>query len=249
MDPEKISAAITKRTRAVIPVHLYGNPADCTMIKKIMQNKHIFLVEDAAQAQGTTGAAKFGDITCFSFYPSKNLGALGDGGMVVTDSKSVSGRLRQLRMYGEHARYESQEISGVSRLDELQAALLRAKLNHLDAWVSRRREIAKIYMQNLQNVGDIRFVFTRGSSFHLFVIRTKYRDHLQEYLKKRSVGTAVHYPTPIHLVHSFKKLGYKKGDFPVSEALSNEILSIPIFPELTDHEVQTVIRAIKLFFR
>lgn len=247
MDPEKITGALTRKTRAVIPVHLYGNPAETDKMKKSL-DKNIFLVEDAAQAHGTPRAGRTGDIGCFSFYPSKNLGALGDAGMVVTNSNAVRERIRLLRMYGEKKRYESTTVSGVSRMDELQAAILRVKLSHLKSWVSRRREIAKIYVDSLTGTGDIRFVSSPGSSYHLFVIRTTYRNKLQKYLAKNGVGTAIHYPLPIHLVPSFRTLGYHSGDFPVSEALSREVLSIPIFPELTDGEVGRVIQTIKKFF-
>ncbi len=254
MDPGCLAARITRRTRAVIPVHLYGNPADIVSIQKIIGHKHIFLVEDAAQAHGTLIAGKKagsrGAIGCFSFYPTKNLGALGDAGMVVTCQKNVADRLLRLRMYGETKRYESSEVSGVSRLDELQAAFLRVKLRHLNAAVARRRAIATQYIQGLQNAGDIRFVTDNpGSSYHLFVIRTKHRDTLRKYLAARGIATAIHYPVPIHLVKAFRSLGYKKGDFPVSEALSRDVLSIPFYPYLTDGEVLRVIRTIKRYFR
>ena len=254
IDPNKLQKAITTRTRAVIPVHLYGNPADLPSIKSIIRGKHIVLVEDAAQAHATQVGSKLagsmGEIGCFSFYPSKNLGALGDGGMVVSNNKAVVERIKRLRMYGETTRYVSVEISGVSRLDELQAAFLRVKLKHLNAWVARRREVANMYIRGLTGIGDIRFVTANPlSAYHLFVIRTSHRDRLQKYLTNHGIGTAVHYPIPIHLVKSFSVFGYHKGDFPVSEALSREILSIPIFPELTDHEVELVILAIRKFFQ
>jgi len=250
MDPKKLYNAMTRRTHAVIPVHLYGNPADVLTMKTIISGRKIFLIEDAAQAHGIPHVGGFGDIGCFSFYPSKNLGALGDGGMVVTNNKTVADRVRRLRMYGEVSRYQSIEVSGVSRLDELQAALLRVKLRHLTAWVTRRKIIARHYLTSLKGIGDLEFVTNNPrSAYHLFVIRTKHRDHLQEYLAKRGIGSAVHYPTPIHLTKSFRNLGYKKGDFPEAEAQSREVLSIPIFPELTDGEVTKVITTIKRYFR
>jgi len=257
MDPVSLAAAIARRTRAVVPVHLYGNPADLTSIQNVIRNKKIFLVEDAAQAHGAniheSPIGSVSDIGCFSFYPTKNLGALGDAGMVVTNTKDVADRVRRLRMYGEIKRYESVEVSGVSRLDELQAAFLRVKLRHLTDWVARRREIAKQYIAGLTNVGDISFVhpslYIAHSAFHLFVIRTKHRDALRKYLAARGIGTAIHYPAPIHLVRAFGNLGYKNGDFPVSEALSREVLSIPMFPHLTDGEILRVIRTIKKYFQ
>jgi dTDP-4-amino-4,6-dideoxygalactose transaminase len=250
MDPVRLAAGITRRTRAVIPVHLYGNPADIVSLKKIIDNKKIALVEDAAQAHGTPSAGSLGDIGCFSFYPTKNLGALGDAGMVVTNNKDISVRITRLRMYGETKRYESVEVSGVSRLDELQAAFLRVKLRHLSGWVARRREIAKQYCEQLKGIGDIQFVTDnlRGA-YHLFVIRTKRRNALREYLTSRGIGNAIHYPAPIHFVRAFRDLGYKYGAFPISEALSREVLSIPIFPFLTNEEVLRVIHTIKRYFQ
>ena len=250
MDPVGLSAAITRRTRAVIPVHLYGNPADVVSLKKIVKNKKIALVEDAAQAHGTDSAGSLGDIGCFSFYPTKNLGALGDAGMVVTNNKYLADRITRLRMYGEIKRYESVEVSGVSRLDELQAAFLRVKLHHLKAWVTRRRDIAKQYIEELHGTGDIQFVTNNTrSAYHVFVIRTKHRNALRKYLSARGIGTAIHYPVPIHLVRAFRDLGYKSGDFPVSESLSREILSIPMFPRLTDGEILRVVRTVKKYFQ
>jgi dTDP-4-amino-4,6-dideoxygalactose transaminase len=250
MDPVRLTAAITRRTRAVVPVHLYGNPADVPSIQKIIGPTNIALVEDAAQAHGTPSAGSIGDIGCFSFYPTKNLGALGDGGMIVTNNTDVAQRLKRLRMYGETKRYESVEVSGVSRLDELQAALLRVKLRHLTDWVTRRREIAQQYIDGLRGTGDVQFVTKNPQgAYHLFVIRTKHRNALQTYLSDRGVGNAVHYPIPIHLVRAFRDLGYKHGDFPVSEALSREILSLPMFPGLTDREVLRVVSTIKKYFQ
>ncbi|MCX6791716.1 MAG: DegT/DnrJ/EryC1/StrS family aminotransferase [Candidatus Gottesmanbacteria bacterium] len=250
MNPVSLAHVITRRTRAVVPVHLYGNPADIVSIQKIIGLTKIVLVEDAAQAHGTPSAGSMGDIGCFSFYPTKNLGALGDAGMVVTNRKDVAERLKRLRMYGETKRYESVEVSGVSRLDELQAALLRVKLRHLAEWVASRREIAKQYIEELRGVGDIQFVTDNPKScYHLFVIRTKRRYALRAYLTARGIGTAIHYPAPIHLVRAFRDLGYKHGDFPVSEALSQEILSIPMFPSLTNGEILRVVRTIKKYFQ
>lgn len=254
MDPVSLAATITPRTRAVIVVHLYGNPADVVSIQKIVGHKRIVLVEDTAQAHGTIIAGKkagsIGTIGCFSFYPTKNLGALGDGGMVVTSNKDVAERLRRLRMYGETKRYESVEVSGVSRLDELQAAFLRVKLRHLTAWVTRRREIAQQYIRGLHETGDIQCVTNNPmSAYHLFVIRTKHRNALQAFLTGRGIGSAIHYPIPIHLVKAFRHLEYKNGDFPVSEALSQEVLSLPMFPLLTDGEVHRVIRTVKKYFQ
>jgi dTDP-4-amino-4,6-dideoxygalactose transaminase len=276
MDSDKLAKIITSKTRAVLPVHMYGNPADLVRIAEILSQAktQIYLVEDAAQAHGAEMQLKYdkksrisqklkvdsgrdwvkagsvGDISIFSFYPSKNLGAGGDGGLVVTNDKNLAEKIKQLRMYGESARYVSEEISGVSRLDEMQAAILRAKLPYLSEWNKRRQEIAKLYESELENTGDLRFIATSGKSCrHLFVIQTKKRMALQKYLANEGIGTAIHYPVPIHLTKSFKTLGYKAGDFPMAEKLSREVLSLPLFPELKDNEVYTVIKAIRKFFK
>lgn len=261
MDISQLSKVISKRTKAIIPVHLYGNPLDIPAIQKILLSRKawskIAIVEDCAQAHGAKidgrSAGSFGTIGCFSFYPSKNLGAYGDGGMLVTDSATTAKKLRALRMYGETSRYNSVIISRVSRLDELQAALLCVKLKHLTAWNIRRRQIADRYMKGLAGTGDIRFLYHPSknlrSANHLFAIRTARREELQKFLAKNGIQTAVHYPVPIHLIKSFKHLGYKQGDFPISEALSREVLSLPLFPELKETEQAAVIRQIRIFFK
>jgi dTDP-4-amino-4,6-dideoxygalactose transaminase len=288
INPNLVEQTITKKTRAIIPVHLYGNPADLAEIRTAILNKRsIAVIEDAAQAHGTevgtrdrgqeTGdkrqgrviqntkyeirntklAGSVGDVGCFSFYPTKNLGAYGDGGMVVSKNKKFIDRIRRLRMYGEEERYRSTEVSGVSRLDELQAAILRVKLRHLVEWNRRRRTIASEYMRRLHGIGDIRFVNNESengnqefrSCFHLFVIRTKYRDRLKTYLTKQGIGSGIHYPVPVHLTDAFRNLKYKVGDFPIAEQQAREILSLPMYPELTYSEAETVASAIRRFFR
>jgi dTDP-4-amino-4,6-dideoxygalactose transaminase len=262
IDTKKLEKIVTKKTKAVVAVHLYGNPADVERIQNILNRKQqkAVLIEDCAQAHGAVikdgsswkHVGTFGKSSCFSFYPSKNLGAYGDGGMVVTDNSNIAKRVKQLRMYGETSRYHSEEVSGVSRLDELHAAILRVKLEHLNEWVKRRREIAELYTDGLHGISDIRFVsphIDTKSAYHLFVIRASKRDALMEYLLSHGVGCAVHYPVSIHLTPSFANLGYKRGDFPVSESLSREVLSLPIYPELTDSEVATVIKTVKSFYR
>lgn len=261
IDTIKLEKIVTKRTKAVVVVHLYGNPANVERIQNILNRKQskAVLIEDCAQAHGAVikdgsswkHVGTYGKTSCFSFYPSKNLGAYGDGGMIVTDSSVISKRVKQLRMYGETSRYHSEEVSGVSRLDELHAAILRVKLTFLNEWVNRRREIAELYTEGLHGVGDIQFVSPRDetkSAYHLFVIRTNRRDDLMKYLLDHGVGCAIHYPVPIHLTPSFASLGYKKGDFPVSESMAREVLSLPIYPELTDSEVATVITTVKKFY-
>jgi dTDP-4-amino-4,6-dideoxygalactose transaminase len=282
MDPGKVARAVTNKTKAVIPVHLYGNPAEIGKIKTELlrrTRRKIYVIEDAAQAHGTLLGGKkagtLGEAAIFSFYPSKNLGAYGDGGMIVSDDYKLDKKVRMLRQYGEKKRYQSEVISGVSRLDELQAAILRVKLRYLDGWVKRRREIGVYYLRELKNL-DFRFtglpeqtisdsntallrksdtvtkiydLRKHQASYHLFVVRTKKRDQLKKYLEKEGIGTGIHYPIPVHLTHSFRKLGYKKGNFPEAERQAKEALSLPMYPELTDYEVERVITAIKKFFQ
>jgi dTDP-4-amino-4,6-dideoxygalactose transaminase len=276
IDLAKLDAAVTSKTKAVILVHLYGSPVDVIRVKILLNNRKLptYIIEDAAQAHGAalkdaSGWRKvgtIGDIGCISFYPSKNLGAYGDGGMVVTDKSSVAKKLKALRMYGETSRYVSEMVSGVSRLDELQAAILRVKLLHLDEWVSRRIEIAQYYTRELNGVGDIVLVnpegglqvaggrekqngFEKKSAYHLFVIRAGKRDKLQKYLADQGIGTGIHYPIPIHLTKSFAYLGYKKGDFPEAETMCREVLSLPIYPELTNNEIEEVVKKVKGFYK
>jgi dTDP-4-amino-4,6-dideoxygalactose transaminase len=256
IDPRKLKETITPKTQAVIAVHLYGNGANLSQVRSGIPQK-ILLIEDAAQAHGTMidgkKAGSIGDIGCFSFYPSKNLGALGDGGMVVTNNQKAADRLKQLRIYGEKKRYDSHMIAGVSRLDELQAAFLRIKLKHMKSWIAKRRTIAKAYTKAFENLGDIE-VITRDSSYsksscHLFVIKTQFRNTLHTFLQAHDIGSLVHYPTPIHLVQSFKNLGYKKGDFPMTEDHSSQVLSLPLFPQLTDGQIEKVIHTVRMFFQ
>ncbi|OGG04321.1 hypothetical protein A2Z33_04200 [Candidatus Gottesmanbacteria bacterium RBG_16_52_11] len=296
IDPVGVDQAVTGNTRAIVPVHLYGNPADLIEIRKVIafRKQKIYLVEDAAQGHGAEiklkvknkklkkhinnqihtdswfKAGSIGEIGIFSFYPTKNLGAYGDGGMLVTGDETIARRLRRLRMYGEESRYESQEVSGVSRLDEMQAAILRVKLRHLDEWNRRRAEIAQYYKRELEGVGDLQIINSKfkfqnlkpqsktqnynteqefRSCHHLFVIRTAHRDKLKDFLAKHGIGSAIHYPVPIHMTKSFSHLGYKKGDFPVAEALARQVLSLPLFPELTDGEAEEVVARVKTFFR
>ncbi len=241
---EELNKRITKKTKAIIVVHLYGNPADVVGVRSLLQTLHrtdIKIIEDCAQAHGATiGKQKvgtFGDISIFSFYPSKNLGAYGDGGMVVTHNQKIADRIRALRMYGEVKRYESREISGVSRLDELQAAILRVKLKHLDGWNKKRKKIAEFYTKRLSSVAGISCLpYTPGSCHHLFVIRTHRRDKLKMCLENQGIGCAIHYPKPL------------APNFPMAEKLSKEILSLPIYPELTNINIVHISNTIKHFF-
>lgn len=252
---EDVKKRITKKTKAIVIVHLYGNPADIVGVKRLLKTLHrtdIAIIEDCAQAHGATihdkKAGTFGDIACFSFYPSKNLGAYGDGGMVLTGHKKTADSIRALRMYGEVKRYASTQCSGVSRLDELQAAVLRVKLHHLDAWNKKRKNIVQLYTNGLSKLDWLTILpFEKGSCHHLFVLRTKRRDALKTYLAHHGIGSAVHYPMPLHLTAPCRLFGYIKGDFPVAEHMAREVLSLPLYPELCEQEVGSVIRTMKKF--
>lgn len=255
IDVAKIEKALKGKTRAILPVHLYGQPADMGKILEIGRKYKIAVVEDCAQAHGAaTDGKKVGSLglaACFSFYPTKNLGAFGDGGMVVTNNPEIYEKVKLLRMYGERERYKSILLGRNSRLDELQAAILLVKFKYLDKWNERRREFANNYKLQITNdklmikspneINNVKHVY------HLFVIRTKKRDELKKYLEEKGIGTGIHYPVPIHLAPSMKYLGYKKGDFPESEKACEEILSLPMFPELTDEEVREVASEINNF--
>lgn len=251
MDAQRLPPAISARTRAIIPVHLYGCPADLSPILAFAQNHHLTVIEDCAQAHGAQYRLRkvgtWGDLGAFSFYPTKNLGAYGDGGALVINHPEWVERGRALRQYGWHTRYISQESGINSRLDELQAAILRVKLPYLEQWNLRRRHLAARYRQNLTGVGSVRFQESPAeadSVFHQMVIRIADRDAVQRRLTQAGVQTQVLYPQPIHLQPAYQSLGYQLGDFPVSERASVEILSLPLYPELTDDEVDKVCAAL-----
>lgn len=246
INPNLIPQAIGKKTKAIIAVHLYGQPAQMKKIMEIGRKYHIPVIEDCAQAHGA-GVGGIGEIGCFSFYPTKNLGCFGDGGMVVTDNEELAKKIRLLRMYGEEKRYQSVILGRNSRLDELQAAILLVKLKYLDKWNEKRRKLAVLYSTVL-GLAKLNLQLTRHV-YHLFVIRAKERDKLRQYLEEHGIQTAIHYPKPLHLVPSFKFLGHKEGDFPQSEKASREILSLPMYPELRKEEVRQVVRMIIRFYR
>ncbi len=245
MDPQKLEGAIGPRTKAIMPVHLYGQPADMDPILSIARERNLLVIEDAAQAHGAVykgrRAGSLGDVGCFSFYPSKNLGAFGDGGMVVTDNPAIAEKVRMLRNGGQKGRYDHQLLGLNSRLDELQAAILRVKLTYLEKWNERRRHIAALYTALLADKVEppIEMPHVRHI-YHLYVIRSKDRDALQKHLAERGVGTAVHYPTPIHLQGAYRGLDLGSGSFPVAERSAEQVLSLPIYPELTDAKVRQV---------
>lgn len=251
LDPRKLTDAITPRTRAIIPVHLFGQPAPMDPIMAIARERGILVIEDAAQAHGARYAERqvgtIGDLGCFSFYPSKNLGAYGDGGLVTTESPELAEKVRMLRHGGQKTRYDHRLVGMNSRLDELQAAILLAKLPHLERWNERRRHIAALYTAILGDTELELPLETDGAHhvYHLYVVRTPHRDALQKYLADRGIETAVHYPTPIHLQEAYRWLGLGPGSFPVAERLASQLLSLPIYPELTDAKVRQVAEAIR----
>jgi dTDP-4-amino-4,6-dideoxygalactose transaminase len=240
LDPARLAAAITPRTRAVIPVHLYGQPADMDPILEVARRHGLKVLEDAAQAHGARykgrRAGSLGDAAAFSFYPGKNLGALGDGGAVTTADQGLAQRLRVLRNYGSAAKYVHDEAGLNSRLDELQAALLRVKLRQLDDWNARRRSVARWYLANLPGLRPglgLPFVPEWAEPcWHLFVVRTADRDAVQAELRERGIETLIHYPIPPHLQKAYAGLGMPPGSLPVAERLAGEVLSLPMGPHL-----------------
>ena len=254
IDPAGIAAAITPRTRVLLPVHLYGQPADLAPILALARQHGLAVVEDAAQAHGARYRGDrlggHGDAVCWSFYPGKNLGALGDAGAVTTRHADMADRIRVLRNYGSRVKYVN-EVQGVnSRLDPIQAAVLRVKLRHLDAWNARRAQIAHAYtqgLQALQGAGLTPPALLPGvePAWHLYVVRTPQRDALQQYLERAGIGTLIHYPIPPHLQQAYAPLGYGPGAFPIAEALAREVLSLPIGPHLPLPMAHEVIRAVR----
>ncbi len=254
MDPGALHAAVTLRTKAVIPVHLYGLPAEMDRILAVARRHDLAVLEDAAQAHGATRdgvrAGGWGDAAAWSFYPGKNLGAVGDGGAVTTDDPAVAERVRLLRNYGSPRRYVH-DVQGVnSRLDQIQAAALRVKLRHLDKANARRKAVAARYLEGLRNLGDLGLVLpavpeSADPVWHLFVVRHPQRDALRERLSAAGVETLVHYPRPPHLQAAYADLGWGRGSLPRSERLAGEILSLPMGPHLTDEQVERVVAAVR----
>lgn len=255
LDPARLETAITPHTRAIIPVHLYGCPADLMPILHIAQQYGLFVVEDCAQAHGAVYRGKrvgaWGHIAAFSFYPTKNLGAYGDGGAVITNDPGLAEKVRLLREYGWQQRYISSLKGLNSRLDELQAAVLRVKLCHLDTWNQRRRRLARLYTERLEGSSVVLPAEPEGCThvYHLYVVRHPRRDALQVALRERGIGTAVHYPLPVHLQPAYHDLGYTAGSLPMTETVAHEVLSLPLYPELQEGEVVEVCEAIMAFER
>jgi len=262
MDTEKLESALKKdragKIKAVIPVHLYGQCADMTRINKMAKGYGVKTIEDAAQSIGATHRGKkggsIGDTGCLSFYPTKNLGGFGDGGMVTTNSKTLAEKVRMLRVHGSKVRYYHELVGVNSRLDEIQAAVLRVKFKYLDGWTEKRVKNAGRYDSLFKKAGldGITTPYIQDSNvsvFNQYVIRAKKRDKLREYLKEKGIGTELYYPLPLHLQKCFKYLGYKRGDFPVSEKAAKQTLALPIYPELKKSEIDYVVSTIKDFYR
>jgi dTDP-4-amino-4,6-dideoxygalactose transaminase len=244
--PGAIEAAITSRTRGIMPVHLYGQPADMEPILAIAQKHNLIVVEDAAQAHGAIYAGRraggYGNAAAFSFYPAKNLGAYGDGGMVVTNDAAIAEKIRHLRNYGQRTKYEHVIAGTNSRLDTIQATILRVKLPHLDRWNAARHEHAAAYNSLLAN-GPFelpQIAAKRTHIFHLYVVQTENRSHVQKFLSARGIATGIHYPIPVHLQEVCAGLGYRRGDFPVTEIAAGRILSLPMYAELTAAQLEYV---------
>lgn len=251
VDVAQLAAAVTPRTKALIPVHLFGHPADMDGVAAVASKHGLAVIEDAAQAHGAQlgdrRCGTFGDAGCFSFYPAKNLGAFGDGGMVVTGDEALALRLRELRNYGQRDKNVHATLGGNSRLDTLQAAVLGVKLRHLDAWNARRVAHAARYSELLADTGLVLPWTQAGTSpvFHLYVVRSTKRDELRTHLATAGIQTGIHYPTPVHLQPAYASLGYRRGQFPVAEKLAGEILSLPMFPELETGEIERVAEAVR----
>lgn len=248
IDPKRIEDAISSRTKAIIPVHLYGQPAEMAAINKVAERYGLKVIEDAAQAHGARYRGRrvgaLGLAGGFSFYPGKNLGAMGDAGAVVTNDAALAEEIRKLRNYGSEVKYYNPEKGYNSRLDELQAALLRVKLTSLDDWNERRKQVAAAYLQMLEGVADLTLPYVPANTeavWHLFVVRTGNRQALQKHLGEAGIGTLIHYPVPAHLQEAYADLGYAPGSFPISEQLASEVVSLPMGPHLSSHDLHQVV--------
>lgn len=253
IDPADIRRKITPRTRAIIPVHLFGLPAAIEEIMAIAQENNLAVIEDAAQALGSVAGVEpvgtLGDIGCFSFFPTKNLGAFGDGGLVTTNREDLAEKVRMLRVHGSRQKYLHEALGFNSRLDALQAAFLNLKLPSLNGWIAARRGIAQNYREGLEELSDVILpAEDEGHSYNQFTIKVRRRDKLRDFLTQNGIGTTVYYPMALHQQPIFRYLGFREGDLPVCERLPHEVISLPIFPELTEGEQNYVINKIKGFF-
>ena len=253
IDTGLMEKAITSKTKAILPVHIYGQMAEMDVIKEIADKHNLMILEDACQAHNATfnnkKAAYYGDAAAFSFYPSKNLGAYGDSGAVITNNNEIAEKIKLLRDHSRISKYEHIEEGFSSRMDGIQAAVLDIKLKYLEKWTEMRRKNAKLYNELLENIDVVTPIENKKTKhvYHLYVIRTKERDKMIEFLNKNRISTGIHYPVPLHLQPAYKHLGYKKRDFPVTEKYADEILSLPMFPELTEEQISYVCEKIKEF--
>ena len=259
IDPARIEDRISHRTKAIIPVHLFGQCADITAIKAIAQRHRLPVIEDACQAIGASQngvcAGALGDAGCFSFFPSKNLGGFGDGGCVSTNDAALADAVAMLRVHGSRVSYVHEAIGINSRLDALQAAVLSVKLTHLNRWTEGRRRNAAQYANLFREARLDEHVTLPGTApgnvhvYNQYTIRARKRDELRQCLKEKGIGSEVYYPIPLHLQNCYRELGYQKGDFPISERAAEEVLSLPIYPELTEHQLRQVVETIAAFYR
>lgn len=254
INPEFITQAITKKTKAIMPVHLYGQASEMDAIMKIAKDYNLYVVEDNAQAHLGTYNGKltgsFGDINGTSFYPGKNLGALGDAGAITTQHEQLANRVRTLRNYGSSQKYFNEELGYNNRMDELQAAFLRVKIQYLEQWTNERKEIAQFYNSVLSEQSDLILPYSHPNVdhvYHLYVIRSSKREALQQLMHAKGIQTMIHYPVPPHLQMAYKHLGYKKGDFPIAEEIANTCLSLPVWPGIDKNMLDQVCSIINDF--
>jgi dTDP-4-amino-4,6-dideoxygalactose transaminase len=255
IDSNLIEPAITSKTKAIMPVHLYGQACNMQPIVEIAKKYNLYVIEDNAQAQGASYNGKltgsWGDVNGTSFYPGKNLGALGDAGAVTTNSKEIATKIKMLRNYGSEKKYFNDIIGHNMRLDELQAAFLSVKLQKLNQWTIERQKIASWYDQELCGIKNLILPITEEKSthvYHLYVIRSERRDELQRYLHDNGIGTLIHYPVPVHLQKAYQFLGFNKGDYPITEKISDTCLSLPLWPGMLNSDVKFVTNTIRSFF-
>jgi dTDP-4-amino-4,6-dideoxygalactose transaminase len=266
MNPSKIEEKITSRTKAMIPVHLFGQCTDMDPLLELAKQKNLYVIEDAAQALGAEyrpvsnsvgkRAGQMGDLGCFSFYPTKNLGAFGDAGMVVTDNQKWAEKIRILRVHGSQPKYFHKWIGINSRLDAIQAAILLVKFAHLEEWTEARQRRAKrygeLFKDLLSSVNNLRLPKIQYQNRHIFnqyVIRVQKRDRLRQFLTENGIGTDIYYPLPLHLQECYSSLKYRRGDLPISEKASEEVIALPIYPELTEDQQRMVVGSIKAFYK
>lgn len=256
INPSLIEGAITPRSKAILPVHIFGNPIDFNQVYDIAQRNGLSIIEDACQAIGASYYDKkigsLGDVSCFSFFPTKNLGGFGDGGLITTNNEELAEKMIMLRSHGQRIKYQNEMLGYNSRLDEIQAAVLNVKLPYLDSWNNRRRELASKYTNAFIGIEEIVTpIETKNaqSVFHLYTMMVQDREQLMHYLQNEGIATSVYYAIPLHLQNALTYLGHQKGDFPISEKLSRHALALPLYPELSDVEQNQVIQAVLRFYR